>query len=295
MKIPLKTFQNNPNPDHVQKMVGLCLEKSRQPFEMAFLKKIMNSIDLTSLSITDTEAKVKNLCQHVNEFQNKFPGIPNVAAICIYPVFVPVVKLNLFVPSVEIASVAGSFPSSQTFLDVKRQEVILAVDEGATEIDIVLNMGQFLSTHYELVEKEIKTLKEAAGKAKLKVILETGVLPDYSSVRTAAFLAMQAGADFIKTSTGKISPSATPDKFYIMLEAIRDYYQLTGKKVGIKPAGGIASAQDALLYYHLVKETLGKSWLQPDLFRIGASRLANNLITAILHPAKSDEAPVVYF
>jgi len=295
MNPSLDSFQKPLETEAILEVVKNNKLSSSHPAEPAILKKIMSLIDLTSLSTTDTDTKLAKMCRLVNDFPEKFPEIPNVAAICVYPVFVPVIKKNLSVLSVNIASVAGSFPSSQSFIEIKEQEVKMAVQAGATEIDIVLNVGAFLISHYNEVFEEIRRLKECAEKAKLKVILETGALPDYSSVRTAAFLAMEAGADFIKTSTGKLSPAATPDKFYVMLDAIRDYQKLTGKKVGIKAAGGIATAEDAMLFYSLTEEILGKSWLHNGLFRIGASRLANNLISTILLTPGSRDVPIVYF
>jgi deoxyribose-phosphate aldolase len=204
--------------------------------------------------------------------------LPNVAAICVFPVFVPVVKKNLQIEKVKIASVAASFPSSQTFLDIKLSEVKRVVDEGADEVDIVISIGEFLEGNYDLVSGEIKKIKEIAGNAHLKVILETGALEDLSLIKTASFIAMEAGADFIKTSTGKLEKGASPEAVWVMCEAIKEYAQKSGRAVGIKPAGGISDISTAIIYYLIVNEILGNDWLKPERFRFGASKLANLLL-----------------
>jgi deoxyribose-phosphate aldolase len=210
-----------------------------------------------------------------------FPGLPNVAAICVYPTLVEIVKKNLSASGVNLASVAAGFPSSQTFIAVKELETKMAINNGANEIDIVLNLGNFLAEDYESVLQEISTLKKVCGTAHLKVILETGALKSYAKIWKASFLAMEAGADFIKTSTGKLEPAATPEATWVMCSAIKSYYKKTNKKVGFKAAGGIVETDDALRYIAIVKAILGDEWLNNNLFRIGASRLANNLLSSV--------------
>lgn len=284
-------FEKSYSRDEIRKLIEkIRREINRGSFETV-VKSLTGFIDLTSLNTGDTEGKITEMTNKVNRFKDNFPESPNMAAICVFPVFVPVVRKTLVCKDVKIASVAGSFPSSQTFLEIKKREVEMAVEAGATEIDIVLNAGKFLVEDVVSVEEEIKLLKKSAGSAGLKVILETGLLPDHKSVRIAALLAMQAGADFIKTSTGKLSPAATPDKFFVMLDAIKDFYEATGRKPGIKAAGGIATPEDALLYYKLTESVLGPDWLNPEGFRIGASRLANNLLSVSSGQGK----PVAYF
>ncbi len=243
--------------------------------------KCFSSIDLTTLNATDTLQKGEKMAKLVSRFSDTFKGLPNVAAICVYPSLVNVVRRNLKADGVKIASVAAGFPASQTFIDVKISECVMAVDNGADEVDIVISLGSFLSGDYDTVAAEIEQMKDAIGDAHLKVILETGVLPDLNAIRLASLLAMEAGADFIKTSTGKLEPAATPEAALVMVEAIYDYYKETGVKVGFKPAGGIVTTDDAVLYYSIVQSVLGDEWLTPELFRIGASRLANNLLTDI--------------
>jgi deoxyribose-phosphate aldolase len=245
------------------------------------LMSILNSIDLTSLNTTDNKSQILRLTGKVNSFSGRFTNIPNVAAICVYPNFVPVVKEKLTVKNVKIASVAGGFPSSQTFRSIKVAECKTAVDEGADEIDIVMPVGAFLGNDFEMVAGEISEIKEAVGEKHLKVIVESGLLGDYEQIFKASMIAMDAGADFIKTSTGKTSISATPEAAFIMCKAIMDFYTETGIKVGFKAAGGIVTSADALTYYNIVKSCLGEEWLNNNLFRIGASRLANNILADI--------------
>lgn len=244
-------------------------------------KKCFASIDLTTLNATDTLKKGEKMASLVSNFSATFSNLPNVAAICVYPSLVNIVRRNLKDKKVKIASVAGGFPASQTFIDVKISECIMAIENGADEVDIVISLGSFLSGDYDTVSAEVAQIKDAIEDVHLKVILETGALPDLSSIRIASLLAMEAGADFIKTSTGKMEPAATPEAALVMVEAISDYYKHTGRKVGFKPAGGVATTTDAVLYYSIVHSVLGEEWITPDLFRIGASRLANNLLTDI--------------
>ncbi|MEN8156181.1 MAG: deoxyribose-phosphate aldolase [Bacteroidota bacterium] len=255
------------------------------------LKKIFSLIDLTTLSEQDNIHNVTEMCEKLNSLSEAYPSMPAVAAVCVYPELVSVVKEALVSPLVNIASVGGGFPSSQTFTNIKVMEIEQAIGQGAEEIDIVLPVGKFLMEEYEYVEYEIHVIKQRIGSLHLKVILETGSLKDYSLIRKAALLAIGAGADFIKTSTGKVSPGATPEAMIVMCQAIKDYYNRTGKKIGIKPAGGISDTETALLYYTIVKEILGEDWINPERFRIGASRLANQLLVNIF-----DQRPdFVYF
>ena len=243
-------------------------------------KQCLSLIDLTSLNGTDTDADIITLVNKVNNFPANFPTTPNVAAICVYPSLVPVVVEQL-TQKVEIASVAAGFPASQTFIEVKVAETAMAVMEGATEIDVVISIGKFLEQKYQDVYEELSEIKAACREARLKVILETGALPDASSIKTAAILAMASGADFIKTSTGKIPVAATLEATYIMCQAIKEWHEKTGQKVSYKAAGGIVTADDAVQHYTIVKEILGAEWLNNSMFRIGASRLANNLLSGI--------------
>ena len=242
------------------------------------LTQIFGLIDLTTLSEQDNIENVSHLCDKVNQLAEAYPEMPSLAAICVYPELVSVVKERLDNPLISIASVGGGFPASQTFTNIKVMEIEQAIQQGAEEIDIVMPVGKFLMNDLEYVAYEIQVIKERVGSVHLKVILETGSLKDFSLIRKASLLAIEAGADFIKTSTGKISPGATPEAMAIMCCAIRDYYNRTGKKIGIKPAGGISDTRTALLYFHIVKEILGEEWLNSERFRIGASRLANHIL-----------------
>ena len=244
-------------------------------------KCCFGAIDLTTLNATDTVEKVRKLTEKVNDFPKHFANIPHVAAICIYPALTPAVCDTLKIPAVRIAVVGAGFPASQTFIKVKCNECCMAVEQGATEIDIVISLGAFLAGDYATVSAEIKQIKAAIGQAHLKVILETGALTA-TQIAIASFIAMEAGADFIKTSTGKMEPAATPAAAWIMTNCIRRFYEKTGKKIGFKPAGGIVSPDDALTYYAIVKKILGDEWLEPSLFRLGASRVANNLLGSIV-------------
>jgi deoxyribose-phosphate aldolase len=245
------------------------------------LKKIFSLIDLTTLSERDNILNVTEMCQKVNMLSEAYPSLPSVAAICVYPELVSVVKEALDNPLVSIASVGGGFPSSQTFTNIKVMEIEQALSQGAEEIDIVMPVGKFLMEEYEYIRYEVQVIKERIGSVHLKVILETGSLEDFSLIRKASFLAMTSGADFIKTSTGKNAPGASPEAMIVMCQAIHDYYSKTGKKIGIKPAGGISDVESSLLYYAIVREILGEDWLTSERFRIGASRLANRLMAEI--------------
>ena len=245
------------------------------------LRKIFSMIDLTTLSERDNIRNVTELCNKLNILNEAYPSMPSVAAVCVYPELVSVVKESLDNPLVNIASVGGGFPASQTFTNIKVMEIEQAIGQGAEEIDIVMPVGKFLMEEYEYIEYEIQVIKERIGAVHLKVILETGSLGDLSLIRKASLLTIGAGADFIKTSTGRVSPGATPEALIVMCQAISDYYNKTGKKIGIKPAGGISDTETALLYYSIVKEILGEDWLNAERFRFGASRLANSILACI--------------
>lgn len=245
-------------------------------------KFLFGSIELTTLKTTDSDTSVLAFTERLNDFDNQYPDMPHVATICVYPCFANTVAESLEVDGVEIACVSGSFPSSQARIEVKIAETSLAVADGATEIDIVMPVGKFLSGDYEGVCDDIAELKAACGEnVPMKVILETGALKTATNIKKAALLSMYAGADYIKTSTGKLQPAATPEAAYVMCQAIKEYYDETGIQIGFKPAGGINSVMDAIIYYTIVKEVLGKKWLTNKWFRLGTSRLANMLLSEI--------------
>lgn len=241
-------------------------------------KKLFSCIDLTSLNNTDNTRQIINFVEKVNRFDQEFPQLDNVAAICVYPNFIGTVQSHLEVENVKAAAVSAGFPYSQTFTEIKVAETSLAVIDGADEIDIVMNLGNFTAGEFEELTDEIAEIKDACRDAHLKVILETGTLKTASNIKKAAILAMYSGADFIKTSTGKSHPAATLEAAYAMCEAIKEYYLKTDKMIGFKAAGGIVTTKDAVKYYCIVKEVLGEKWLNKEYFRIGASRLANNLL-----------------
>ncbi len=243
---------------------------------------LMGSIELTTLKTTDSDTSVLAFTERVNEFDNQYPDLPHVATICVYPCFASIVSQSLEVDGVEIACVSGSFPSSQALLEVKVAETALAIKDGATEIDIVMPVGKFLSGDYEGVSDEIGELKQVCGEHAMKVILETGDLGTAANIKKASILAMYAGADYIKTSTGKEKISATPEAAYVMCQAIKEYYDETGIQIGFKPAGGINTVMDAVIYYTIVKEVLGEKWLTNKWFRLGTSRLANLLLSELV-------------
>ena len=245
-------------------------------------KTIFNCIDLTTLSTTDSPQSVADFTERVNAFDNEHPELKNVAAICVYPNFAQVVRTVLDVTDVKVACVSGAFPTAQSFLETKIAETALAVASGADEIDIVFNLGNYLDGDWEEVCDEIIEQKHACRDAHLKVILETGALKTAENIRNASVLSMYSGADFIKTSTGKGYEGATLDAAYVMALAIKEYYEATGNKIGFKAAGGVSTTADAVKYYTVIKEVLGEEWLSNDLFRIGTSRLANNLLGDIL-------------
>ena len=265
--------------DAVRKIIA---EKVPENDNMDVKRFLFGSIELTTLKTTDSDTSVLAFTERVNDFDNEYPDLPHVATICAYPCFAKTVAESLEVDGVEIACVSGSFPSSQARIEVKVAETSLAVADGATEIDIVMPVGKFLSGDYEGVCDDIAELKAACGEdVAMKVILETGALKTASNIKKASILSMYAGADYIKTSTGKLEPAATPEAAYVMCQAIKEYYDKTGIQIGFKPAGGINSVMDALIYYTIVKEVLGEKWLTNKWLRLGTSRLANMLLSEL--------------
>ena len=263
----------------VKKIIAEKVPENDTPEVKKFL---MGSVELTTLKTTDSDESVMAFTERVNKFDETYPDLPHVATICVYPCFAKTVSETLEVEGVEIACVSGSFPSSQALIEVKVAETALAVKDGATEIDIVMSVGKFLCGDYETVCDEINELKQVCGDKKMKVILETGCLKTASNIKKASILSMYAGADYIKTSTGKLEPAATPEAAYVMCQAIKEYYEETGIQIGFKPAGGLNSVMDALTMYTIVKEVLGEKWLTNQWFRMGTSRLANLLLSEVL-------------
>ena len=260
----------------------IIAEKVHENDTLEVKKFLMGSVELTTLKTTDSEDSVLAFTEKVNQFDAEYPDLPHVATICVYPCFAKTVSESLEVDGVEIACVSGSFPSSQALIEVKVAETALAIKDGATEIDIVMPVGKFLSGDYEGVADEIQELKEVCGEHKMKVILETCCLKTAANIKRASILAMYAGADYIKTSTGKLEPAATPEAAYVMCQAIKEYYDETGIQIGFKPAGGLNSVMDALIYYTIVKEVLGEKWLTNQWLRLGTSRLANLLLSEVI-------------
>ena len=282
-ELALSKYNTHLHDDEIMMKVDQLIEKHLGENNNIDVKKeIFHCIDLTTLKCTDSEESVMKFTEKVNEFVDKYPDLENVAAICVYPNMAEIVSDSLEADNVKIACVSGGFPSSQTFMEVKIAETAMAIHAGAEEIDIVMPVGKFLCGDYEGMCDEISELKDVCGEKTLKVILETGALRTASNIKKAAILAMYAGADFIKTSTGKEAISATPEAALVMCEAIKEYYKETGRKVGFKAAGGIDSVKKALAYYTIVKEILGEEWLNNGLFRIGTSRLTNLLLSDII-------------
>lgn len=278
-----------------ERVARLNARSIKKESKVAGLKLALSMIDLTTLEGKDSEGKVKQLCYKAMHLHDEMPGLPTVAAICVYPTLVRVAKQALQGSKVKVAAVATAFPSGLAPRNVKIADTKYAVREGADEIDMVISRGKFLEGEYNYVFDEIAAVKEACGEAHLKVILETGELSTLDNVRLASEIAMKAGADFIKTSTGKVQPAATQPATLVMLEAIRDYYYETGKMIGMKPAGGIANAKQALQYLVMVKETLGGRWLSPDWFRFGASRLANDILMQLVKETTGQYQSLDYF
>ncbi|MCW3085773.1 MAG: deoxyribose-phosphate aldolase [Bacteroidetes bacterium] len=283
-KITIPDFRNTPTVDQVgieERVARFSTRSIKKGSKMEGLKMALNMIDLTTLEGKDTPGKVKQMCYKAMHLHDVIPGLPTVAAVCVYPSMVKTAKEALKGSNVKIASVSTAFPSGQSTHEIKIADTKFAIDNGADEIDMVISRGEFLSGNYNFVFDEIASIKEACGKIRLKVIFETGELSTLDNVRKVSDIAMYAGADFIKTSTGKISPAATMPVTLVMLEAIRDYYYATGRMVGMKPAGGISTSKLALQYLIMLNETLGADWLSNEWFRFGASSLANDILLQI--------------
>ena len=274
----LSKYRTNISDDEVRNAVRqIIAEKVHENDTLEVKKFLMGSVELTTLKTTDSEESVLAFTERVNQFDETYPDLPHVATICVYPCFANTVSEALEVDGVEIACVSGSFPSSQALIEVKVAETALAIKDGATEIDIVMPVGKFLSGDLEGVADDIEELKAVCGEHKMKVILETA-----ENIKKASLIAMYAGADYIKTSTGKLEPAATPEAAYVMCQAIKEYYEETGIQIGFKPAGGLNSVMDALIYYTIVKEVLGEKWLTNQWLRLGTSRLANLLLSEVI-------------
>lgn len=279
----LAKYQTNIDDAQVREEVKkIIAEKVPENDTLDVKKFLLGSVELTTLKTTDSDESVMAFTEKVNQYDATYPDLPHLATICVYPCFAKIVSETLEVDGVEIACVSGSFPSSQALIEVKVAETALAIKDGATEIDIVMPVGKFLSGDYEGVCDDIAELKETCGSAAMKVILETGDLVTASNIKKASILSMYAGADYIKTSTGKEKISATPEAAYVMCQAIKEYYDETGIQIGFKPAGGINTVTDALIYYTIVKEILGEKWLTNKWFRLGTSRLANLLLSEVI-------------
>ena len=280
-KLYEKLIKSSLSESEIRKGVKQAYLASASVPDKYLLMNILNIIDLTSLNVTDNKSQILHLTGKVNSFSGRYSNIPNVAAICVFPNFVPVVNEKLTARNVKIVAAAGGFPTSQTFRSVKVNECKLAVEAGADEVDVVISIGTFLENNFAKVIDEIKEIKEAIKGKLLKVILETGLLGSFENIYKASMIAMDAGADFIKTSTGKTPISATPEAAFVMCKAISNFFDETGIKVGFKPAGGIVYPADAINYYNIVNHCLGEEWLNNSLFRIGSSKLANNLLSEI--------------
>ena len=268
--------------EQVARQVEILLKEHLQENDTVEVKKfLLNSVELTTLKTTDSEDSVLRFVEKVNKFDDVYPELGHVATVCVYPNFAKICHDTLENEEVEIACVSACFPSSQSFGEVKIAETALALKDGATEIDIVIPVGKFLSGDYEGMCDEIAEIKAVCGERKLKTILETGCLKTASNIKKASLLAMYAGADYIKTSTGKLEPAATPEAAFVMCQAIKEYYEKTGIQIGFKPAGGMKTVQDALVYYTIVKEVLGEKWLTNQWLRLGTSSLANKLLSEI--------------
>jgi deoxyribose-phosphate aldolase len=299
MPLTTQNFRaNSPTVDQVgvvERASRFTKRSIKKEAKLQGLKMILNMIDLTTLEGMDTAGKVKQLCYKARHLHDSVEGLPTVAAVCVYPNFVKIAKQEVAGTGIKVASVATAFPSGNSSLPIKLEDVAMAVEQGADEIDMVISRGRFHAGDHQYVFDEIVAVKEACGQARLKVILETGELGTLDNVRLASDIAMSAGADFIKTSTGKIKPAATMPVTLVMLEAIRDYYFETGRMVGMKPAGGISKAKLALHYLIMVKETLGDQWLTNEWFRFGASSLANDVLMQIVKQQTGSYQSADYF
>lgn len=279
----LSEYNTNLDDEKVKRQVEILLKDHLSENNTNEVKQFMlNSVELTTLKTTDSEESVMKFVEKVNQFDDEYPELGHVATVCVYPNFASICHDTLENEEVEIACVSACFPSSQSFIEVKVAETALAIKDGATEIDIVIPVGKFLAGDYEGMCDEISEIKDVCGDVKLKTILETGCLKTASNIKKASLLAMYSGADYIKTSTGKLEPAATPEAAFVMCQAIKEYYEKTGIQIGFKPAGGMKTVEDALTYYTIVKEVLGEKWLTNKMFRLGTSSLANKLLSEIL-------------
>ena len=296
--LSLPDLSRSPTIDQVavqERVERLTKRSIKKESKVHALKLALSMIDLTTLEGADSPGKVRQMCYKAAHLHDALPDLPHVAAVCVYPAMVKVAAEAVKGTGVHVAAVATGFPSGQYPRETKLAETRYAVEQGADEIDMVISRGHFLAGDYQYVFDEIAAVKEAAGAAHLKVILETGELSTFDNVRKASDLAMAAGADFIKTSTGKVQPAATLPVTLVMLEAIRDFYYATGRKVGMKPAGGISTAKTAIQYLVTLRETLGEDWLTPELFRIGASRLANDILMQLTKERQGVYQSLDYF
>lgn len=279
----LSLYNTDLDDEKVESQVEKLLQNHLQENNTIEVKKfLLNSVELTTLKTTDNEDSVLKFVEKVNKFDDEYPELGHVATVCVYPNFAKVCHDTLENENVEIACVSACFPSSQSFIEVKIAETALAIKDGATEIDIVIPVGKFLNGDYEGMCEEIQEIKDVCGDVKLKTILETGCLKTASNIKKASILAMYSGADYIKTSTGKLEPAATPEAAFVMCQAIKEYYEKTGIQIGFKPAGGMKTVEDALTYYTIVKEVLGEKWLTNKYLRLGTSSLANKLLSEIV-------------
>lgn len=279
----LSEYNLNIDDETVKRQVDILLKEHLQENNTKEVKQfLLNSVELTTLKTTDSEDSVLKFVEKVNKFDDVYPELGHVATVCVYPNFAKVCHDTLENEEVEIACVSACFPSSQSFIEVKVAETALALKDGATEIDIVIPVGKFLAGDYEGMCDEIEEIKAVCGDRKLKTILETGCLKTASNIKKASILAMYAGADYIKTSTGKLEPAATPEAAFVMCQAIKEYYEKTGIQIGFKPAGGMKTVEDALTYYTIVKEVLGEKWLTNKYLRLGTSSLANKLLSEVV-------------
>lgn len=267
----------------VQEQVRNLVANNKSKYDNAeTMRHLLAAVELTTLKVTDSAESVLAMVERVNRFYEDHPDVPPMATICVYPKFAKTVAQSLEVEGTETTVVSGAFPSSQSFMEIKTAETALAVHDGAEQVDCVLNVGEFLSGDYETAADEICEIKAACNERPLKVILETGALQTAVNIKKASILAIYAGADFLKTSTGKIEPAATPEAAYVMCQTIREYYEQTGTMIGFKAAGGLNTVDDALTYYTIVMEILGKEWIDRKLFRLGTSRLANLLVSKVV-------------
>jgi deoxyribose-phosphate aldolase len=291
----VNNYLTNVNEDGIDRKVRDLTGNITSAYNVPVLKQIFSFMDLTYLEVADFTDKIINVIKTINSFNSNFPDMPNVASVCVFPTLVKTVKENLKINDVNISSVVGAFPYSQTFQEIKIAETKKTVEAGANEIDIVFPVGIFLSEDYDTVFNNIKEIKDCIGDAKLKVILETGALQNMTNIKVASVISMQAGADFIQTSTGKTEPHSSLNDAYIIATAIKEFFDKTGKKVGIKPAGDISDPETVLRYYIVIKKTLGEEWLNKDLFRFGAKDLANNILTTINKMTTEDRKIINYF